>query len=291
MRAAWYNQSIMSWQLLTIITVVAMSVSILLRRALLARIPMDPYAYAVVFQLVTGGIMFGVAGVHGIAVPDIARYWPVMILTFIGYALANIVMAQAMRSTEASVFSILFATIAVWIMIGSYVFLGDRLSLVQAGGVGLILLGIFTLAERRSAVRVSRGTWLSLATAGLLGMATIGWVYVARDAEPITWTAMTFVVPGLSIALLRPRTVRLARPLLRPAVLLKFAAIGVAMNIVTLSSIEAFRLGNANLIGALQQTNIILTTLLAALFLHERSRLGRKLLAAAICLAGVLLIV
>lgn len=51
----------MSWQLLTAISVLSLSVSVILQRTLIHRDKTDPFAYAVVFQGIVGILLMVVA--------------------------------------------------------------------------------------------------------------------------------------------------------------------------------------------------------------------------------------
>src|SRR5690349_6487141 len=106
----------MSWQLLTAISVVGLSISILLQRVLLAKDKVDPIGYVIIFQGLVG-ILTGVAAVvHGFVLPDLAGQW--LWLAAIGctvlYAAGHIAYAKTLQLLEASVFGVLYATHAIW---------------------------------------------------------------------------------------------------------------------------------------------------------------------------------
>lgn len=67
--------------------------------------------------------------------------------------------------------------------------------------------------------------------------------------------------------------------------------LGFVFSVSALTTLFAYRDGNVNVVVVLQQTSIILITVLGIVFLNERDKLWRKLLAAVICFAAVLLIV
>lgn len=281
----------MSWQLLTAISVITFSVSMLLRRVLLSGVKPNPVAYSIIFQAVTGVLILLYAIANGFEMPDIGGYWVAALLTVILYATGNILMTKALTKTEASTFSILFASSAIWTMLAGYLLLGDSLSPVQFIGVGLVFVSIFALSERKHSFQLDKGTLLSLICAVIYGLAAVGWVYVGRDSDPASWTAITFIAPAVFLLALQPKSVKHMNILLTKSVLIKILLIAATMGIATVTGMQAYKIGNLNLVAALQQTNILVITLLGAIFLYERSQLPQKILAAAICLAGVLLII
>lgn len=281
----------MSWQLLTAISVITFSVSMLLRRVLLSGVKPNPVAYSIIFQAVTGVLILLYAIANGFEMPDLGRYWLAALLTVALYAAGNILMTKALTNTEASIFSILFASSAIWTMLAGYLLLGDSLSPMQFVGVGLVFVSIFTLSERKRSFHIDKGLLLSLICAGVYGLASVGWIYVGRGSDPASWTAITFIAPALLLLTLRPKSLKRMNILLTKSILPKILLIAATMGITTVTGMQAYKIGNLNLVAALQQTNILVITLFGAIFLQERSQLPQKILAAVICLAGVLLII
>lgn len=281
----------MNWQMLTAISVITFSVSVLLRRVLLHNDKSDPVAYVAIFQGLVG-ILTGVyAVVQGFQMPDFRQYGFVIVITIAFYAAANLVSTGAFKRVEASVFSILFATSAIWTMVAGLFLFDDGITLVQLFGVALVFLSVGLLVERKSKITLDTGTLLGLATGMLFGIATALWAYVGRNTDVPSWTAVSFLGPAILVLLLRPRTVFKMKPFFSGSVLVKMLLLGVIYSISSLASLLAFTKGNVNLVAALQQTGIIVTTLLAIVFLKEHTRLWRKGIAAAVCFIAVLLIV
>lgn len=79
--------------------------------------------------------------------------------------------------------------------------------------------------------------------------------------------------------------------LLKPAVLIKLFALGIFYGIGSLTMLLAYKYGTFAIVSPLRQTSIIVTVLLAlSLLPKERNRVRRKILAAMICMVGVILI-
>jgi uncharacterized membrane protein len=81
-------------------------------------------------------------------------------------------------------------------------------------------------------------------------------------------------------------------PLFTSRLLPKLLLLGVFYAIGSLAMLFAYREGTFSIVTPLRQASIIVTVLLALIFLvKERNRIGIKLLAASVCFVGVLLIV
>jgi len=281
----------MSWQLLIALNVLTFSVSMVLRRVLLRHETTDSVAYVIIFQGMVGVLTGIYALLHGFHMPDLGRYWLPMLVTVLLYAAGHLASTAAFRRLEASVFSVLFATSAVWTMAAGPILFSDRLSLLQIVGTVLVLASVLLLVDRRGLRTLDRGLLFGLLTSALFGLATAGWAYVGRHADVPSWTALSFIGPSLAVLLLRPRAVLRMRPFLSGHLLAKMLALGAIFSVSSLASLFAYRDGNVGAVAVLQQTSIIVTTILGVIFLHERTHLCRKALAAAICFAAVLLIV
>lgn len=147
----------MSWQLLTLISVVTFSISILLRRLLLFKDNSDPLAYVVVFQGLVGVITGIYAVIHGLDFPDFSKYWLAIIATILLYAAANVTSAKVLQEVDASIFSVLYATSAIWTMFaGAFVF-SDSITLEQLIGTSLIFLSVGILAGREGFRKINVG--------------------------------------------------------------------------------------------------------------------------------------
>ena len=282
----------MSWQLLTLISVLSLSVAIILQRVLLHKNKIDPFAYAVIFQGIVGVLLMVAALGAGFKLPGIETMIVPAILSIVLFGIGHIVYAKTLQKVEASAFSILFATQAIWIMILGIALLQESLTILQVLGTVLIFLSVGLLVKRIGTVFQEKGVWLGLLTGLLFGIATAAWSYVGRYTDTLSWAAISFVVTALVTFLVRPKSIKKIKPLLKSKVLLILIVLAVFYGIGSLAMLYAYKEGTFALVSPLRQTGIIVTVLLALVFLPtERNRIGRKILAALICTIGVVLIV
>lgn len=282
----------MSWQLLTAISVVSLSISVLLQRLIIHRDKIDPFAYAVVFQAVVSVLLMGVALAVGFSLPHIETLLVPACIAVVFFGLGHIVYAKTLQVVEASSFSVLFATQAIWIMLLGIIFFGESLTVLQLAGSLLIFAGVALLAKNIRHLKLDRGTLLGLATGLMFGIAITAWSYVGRHTDGLSWAAISFVATALVAFLARPRTIKHIAPLMRTNVLAKLLLLGVFYGLGSLTMLFAYKYGTFALVSPLRQTSIVVTVLLALLFLRtERHTIGRKIIAAVLCFAGVVLII
>lgn len=281
----------MSWQLLTAISVLTFSISVLLQRLLLHKDKSDPIAYVVMFQGLVAIIITIYALIIGFQMPDIKALWLPMLATFVLFGIGHVIYAHTLRLVEASIFAILFATYAIWVMLAGLILFNESITGWQILGSLLLFASIGLLVERRGQLKLDKSTWLGLLTGVFYGLAVVAWVYVGRRADTASWTAISFAGPTLVVLLANPKVTPKLKTFLKGDKLNRLILLGIFFSIQALTQLEAYRKGNASLIAPLLQTNIIVTILLAIIFLHERTRLWHKATAALVCFLGVLLIV
>lgn len=282
----------MTWQLFTFISVLGLSVSVLLQRTLLHKHKTDPFAYAIMFQAIVGVLLLIPALIHGFTLAGLEKYMVPAGISVLCFGVGHIFYAKTLQRVEASNFSVLFATQAVWTMVLGIILLHESLTLLQVLGTVLLFTSVAMLAKNLRKVFADRGVAYGLITGLLFGIAVYFWSLVGRYVDGISWAAISFIATSLVVLLVRPIAITQLRPLLQPVVFSKLWLLGIFYGVGSLAMLFAYQLGTFAVISPLRQTSIIVTVLLAlALLPSERSRIGRKLLAALICTIGVVLII
>lgn len=282
----------MTWQLLTAISVLSLSISVILQRILIHRDKTDPFAYAVIFQGIVGVLLMVVAIMVGFRLPGIEAVIVPAIISVVFYGVGHIVYAKTLQKVEASAFSVLFATQAIWIMLLGIMLLGESLTVIQVIGSILIFGGVALLAKNIWVIFKEKGTLLGLLTGLMFGIAITAWSYVGRHTDTLSWAAISFILTALVAFLVRPKSIHKMKPLLKPKVLATLLLLAVFYGIGSLTMLFAYKEGSFAVISPLRQTSIVVTVLLAlALLPQERNRVWRKILAALVCAIGVVLIV
>lgn len=274
-----------------IISVVFSSIAVLLQRVLLHKDKADPIAYAILFEAMVGILLACVAIVRGVELPDFSKYFLIIAITVTAFGLGNIAYAKSLQLIDASVFSVLFATNTLWVMLGGVLIFNERLSLAQIAGTLLILLSVGLLADRTGKFKLDKGLSLGLLTGCLFGIGIVGWVYIAKRSDPITWNALSFLIPATLMFLALPRTAGKMKSFAKPNILGKMLVLSGLVSISSIFLLNAFNNYKASVVSPLIQTEVLLTVILAIIFLHERKNLLLKLVAAVVCLFGILLIV
>lgn len=282
----------MSWEIYTAISVLGLSISIVLQRVLLHGDKLNPYAYAAVFQAMVGVLLTIVAVVADFRLPNIESLFVPVLISSVAYGVGHIFYAKTLQKVEASAFSVYFATHAIWMMLFGVFLFGEALTWWQLAGALLVFSGVLTLMKRPVQLLSDRGALYGFITGALFGVAITAWSYVGRYTDTLSWAALSFLLPVVVIFLIRPKTLKAVSSLFRtPLMSWKLLLLAVFYGIGSLAMLYAYKEGSLAIISPLRQTGIIVTMLLALLFIRaERHSMRRKLLAACICCVGVVLL-
>lgn len=280
----------LSWQLLVAISVITNSVSVLLQRVMLKDDKTDSMAFSIVFQIFTGLLILIYSLIRGFSVPDLVPLIPNLILMTILYGAGNIFIFKALKTSEASQFTIIFATRTIWSITAAVLFLGEGFTVKQLLGTALILSSIVLVAWQDK-LKLGKGTLLSLAAAASFGLAFANDALIVRNFDVPSYMAIAFIIPALAVWVIFPKSTVKMKPMLEKGFLKKLGILGVFYAVSALTIFYAYQIGrNAAQIAPLNQTSMILTVVLAIIFLKERSQLGRKLVGLFLSFIGILLL-
>jgi drug/metabolite transporter (DMT)-like permease len=143
------------------------------------------------------------------------------------------------------------------------------------GSVGEIqVLGVATVAIGIVAVRGlgARGGTREVVLAALIGACIAGYTLVDREgiegARPLTylWLVLALATPPFVIAMWRAR----GGPALRAAFSLTTAVAGLCIFGAYVLVLAALKLASAASVGAVRECSVVIVTVFAAVFLHER---------------------
>ncbi len=249
----------------------------------------DPYAGAILFQflvtLITG--LFAIS--KGINLPPVGLLGN-FILSASLYAMGTLAYFNALKLIEASESTILTSIGGVITVITAYLFLGERLTALQLFGVLLIISSV-TIVSFKKNLQFNKGTLFSILGTIFYGLATTNDVYILQSFDAISYVPIISFLPGLILLLIRPQSFSsisnmIKKPGFRPLVLY---CIFYGIQAVTyFAAIEHGAM--ASQMATIFKSEIFLTVILAAIFLHETDNLRRKIFATILTTIGVYLI-
>ncbi|MBL7159915.1 DMT family transporter [Candidatus Microgenomates bacterium] len=282
----------MTWQVLILISVVLYSVATLLQRVLLKEEKSDPMTYLVFFQVSTG-LMLGVFGLlfKQLSFPDLKPLLPNLFLMMVLNGIGAISQFKALKYVEASRYAVIFsARVFVTILASSFI-LKEGLSVMQWLGTLLIVAGVTLVNIKSTRLSFSKKEGLALLSAVVFGLSNTNDRFLLKSFKVYPYIFLGYILPAFFVVMLNPYTIRKMKVFLKWQLLKKLLLFSVLFVISGLAFFSALQLvDNSSKVIVINLTPVILTVLLAVVFLKERDNLLEKILGAVLSFIGLLLV-
>lgn len=282
----------MNWQTLIIISTLLYSIINLLQRVIVKDSKIDPALFATVFQLLTA-LLIGVFGlyVNRMAFPDIKPFIGNLLLMTLLYGMGSVFMYASLRLIEASHFAIIFSSRIIFTILASSVILQEGLTVPQLVGTFLILLGIVVINIKKEKWGFGKGEFFALLLSICFGFQLTNDSFVLKSFPLYPYTFISFLFPGIFLALFNISKMSQVTLFLDNKLLYKMLLINFLYAIAIITFYQSLQLsGNSSQIGAISLLSVIITVLLAIIFLKERQEIGKKILGALFSLVGLSLL-
>ena len=249
----------------------------------------DPVVSSIVFQFLLGCMTLLYGLTRGVHLPPVFLI-PYFLISGILYATGTIAFFRAYKEIEASEVMVLTGVGPISAIVGAYIFLHNRFSASQFFGVFLIISAVIVITKTTSAFRLNTGAWLAILGASCYGLANVCDAYIIRFYDAVSYLALICFLPGILI-LLRyihktPKIIRAMRHIDRNLII--FTALYAVQAIAFYIALSVGAL--VAQLNTISRASIVLTVILATLFLKERDRIPQKITAALITTIGVLLV-
>lgn len=282
----------MSWIVFALISVITTSIATLLGRLLLKDDDSNPTALVILFQFTLGIITLFFALLLGRFVwPNSEVSTGRFIVSSILWASTSYFSFQTLKYLGAGESIILISnSVLVSIFLG-VMFLGERFSITSSLGVILILSSVLIVNHQKLTFNSKKGVIYGLITAFLSGTAVANDAIIIRTYETFSYTALLFFSTTVLLSIFFSKEL----PAIKKIVMGK--SFKMILVIAFLSSIQALAYNLAyefdapvSKLSVISKSSIILTVVLAALFLKEKSGFNKKILASILVTLGVILL-
>ncbi len=285
-----YNYSV-TWLTFTLLAVFAFAFYYVLSRAFLKQKGSDAISYAVLFNIVCGSLLLILSINKGFDFPDIKRYALNLALMGVLYTASQIFIFKATKTIEASELIILSSTRVLWTIGAAMLFLGESFGPSKIIGTALILFSVVYVSYSKQRVKFAKGHVYAILAGLCLGLGFVNDAYILQNSDAYSYAAIAFIVPAIITVLVFPSSIEKIKKLLDLKLLRNIGLLSIFYSVGITSSYLAYQHGGtASQIVPIGQSTVIVTVLLAALFIGERQHLIKKLIAAVLVSVGVLLL-
>lgn len=282
----------MSWQILIALSVLTNSISVLLQRFILGAGKVTPGAFGVFVGLLCGTLLAVFAALQGkLSFVGLAETWPNILLATITYSVGGMVTNVALKKTEASKFTVLFATRGLITIVIATFLLNEPVSWMRGFGALLIFLGVVVTSWQAKQLTLQQGDWLSLIGAVIFGIANVNDRFALQHMQLYPYLSLAYILPALVIALVMPKSVSEMKVIFEPKQLRSLLVLTVFFLLSGLTFFAALQIApNTAQVAAINLTSVVTIVGLSVIFLKETSHWQQKLAGACITLVGLWLL-
>jgi len=283
----------MTWQIAITLNIIISSVTILVQRQLLKDLKSQPIVYAILVQFFTGAFIAIAALIF--PEPKVFSFFtllPNIFLAIILYTVANILIYQALKTTQASIFTIIFSARVFFTILASTLLLSESLSSTQLLGASAMFIGIIIANLQSSKIKIGKAEATVFLAAALIGFANTNDRFILQNLPLYFYTSISFLGPSLLIGAIYPQHAKAALRFTKHKVFPKLILLSFLYTLAALTFFLSLKLtDNSSTVASISLASVIVTVLLAALFLNEKKQLLQKLFAASLSIIGLLLLI
>lgn len=280
----------MGWLFFVLLSVVIQSFANILQRVMMKGEKSDAISYSVVFCFLLGIFFLIIAIPHGFYMPKINGSLVFIFLSAIFWGVGTIFSFKAYKFLESSEVTILTSVRALITIIVSIIFLQEIFNVQKTFGTILILSSILLVANLKRGLRFNNGVFFAFACAFFYGIAIVFDVINLRGYDLLSYLAVVNIVMGFILLAIYPKTLKQLKTFTTPHFFWTMLPISLLTVFQAILYYAALTKGHISQIAPINQAQVILTVLLAAVLLRERDHLLRKVIAAFLVMGGVLLL-
>ena len=281
------------WITLITINVITFSIATLLERILLKNNNSDPVAYALAFQFLYTSVVTIIALLtHNLKfyIPNLLTLIAILSSGFL-WSGFSILSFKAFKFADAGSVAIISSLGSVITAILAILIYHNVLTLELAIGTILILLAIFILNHSKHTKVTKKGMYYAFLATLFSGVAVIADVYALKSYSIFTYLPMSGGITALIISIVFHKQVKPAIQLTRSRTFIKMLVFAFFFIIQAYTYYFAYIAGGPiSHVAIISRFYIVLTAILAIVFLGERENMKKKIVASILATIGVILL-
>ena len=283
----------MPWQLLITLSVFLNAVSMVMQKVFFRTYSVSPAIFAIMFQF-TVAIVIGLFGFlfADMSLPkNLFEIFPFYMLMVLMYALGTYLYSLSLKEIEASRFTVIFASRALFTVLASSLLFKDYLDIKQWVGAALIFFSIALLNLHSLKLTLGRGELLAIGAAILFGISNTNDSYLLKSWNLYPFVFTAFLFPALLLAIANRKEMILISTFFSKSLglhMLVLSSMYGASAIFFYAALQSAE--NVSQIAVANLTGVIITVLLSVIYLKEKTQLAQKLFAVCISFLGLMLV-
>lgn len=251
----------------------------------------NPYSYTIVFHFLLGFLILVAGLIQGSNFSLFSGNIYVLFLAAALWGICQVFLFKALQLVEVSELTIMSGLRVVITILASIFFLNQVFTGLNILGTLLILASTFLVANFGKGFKLNKGFAYTLAMTFFGGLAIVADSANVQHYDVLAYSTYSNFLSGLFILAFYPKALQQWKHFVQPNFLVKMVPLAVfsaSQGVLYLLALSYG--GNTAQVGTIRQASVIVTVLLAIIFLKERSNLGRKFIAAILVTIGVILL-
>jgi len=282
----------MSWLVLALISIITLSVASILARVLLKKEGSNPTGYAIIFQFILGIISLLIAfALKKFVLPPFESSIPRFTLSSLLWAGSTAFGFQTLKRLNAGESTILGSS-GTFITIGlGIIFLGEVFKVTTLVGTVLILLSVWVITTEKLSFKSREGIIFGLLSSAFAAVAVVNDAVILKTYEAFSYTAIMSFLPGFVLLVVFPQQIIKIPKMFDKKTFPLISILCVFYSVQAITYYLALQNGAPiSQLSPMIKSSIVLTVILAAVFLKERSNLNKKLIAAIMVTIGAIIL-
>lgn len=248
-------------------------------------------AATILLQFIAGMSILVLAPLFPFTIPTNPKVLLLLLIACIFYTLNDRLQTTARKNLPVSTFSILNQlTNVILIVIGILVF-REPVLMSKIMGAGLILLGNAIIFYQKGSFAINKYVVISVLASIAFATAISIDIGISKQFNLPFYIMLTLIIPALMLVFGEKISIKNILEEYQTKTRRYYWITGLAWSLAIFFSLRAYQLGPVTTIVPLQATAVVLNVLVAYFLLHERTDKFKKLVAAAIVVAGIYLTV
>ncbi len=246
----------------------------------------------ILLQFLGGFSILLLAPLYPFILPSNPRFYLFLAAVCVFYALNDRLQTSVRKNLPVSVFTILDQLMRFFLIVFGVFIFKEPIILLKILGALLILGANIFLFYEKGKLKLNKYVWLGVLANFILATAISIDIGVSGQFNLPFYIMFTLVVPALLIMVIEKIKWQEVITEFKTSDNRKHYLItGLSWGLLIFFMLRAYRFGQVVTVTTLAATSVLINVILAYLFLKERGRIGKKIIAAVLVIVGIYLTV
>lgn len=286
----------MNWLFLTILAIVSRGIFGIAVKLLSDKVKVSAQSRAVLLTTGAGFLSLIISPlIGGIHFGGLSAVWGIALLMVISQAFGNIIFFKGLEKLDASTAQIAFASILLWSTLLSVLFLHSHFTLKQFLGIVILFIAILAVQYSRTSDRkLNEGIFYVVLSTALFAIFQTTSAELAKTVSAGAYLLLAFLGSSVIVSSIYWKKVKSDFSFVRKHAYDSLGTSLFACGMSTLYFVFSYfaykHAPDRGVVVVLLTSQVVVTVILAIIFLKERKNVGRKLIGGVLAVvAGVLI--